>query len=345
MTLLKSVLLSPLHVASLATSAKSFRKNPVLGNPTLNRWGLHVARARLAERMADARRRRLTHLLSKEHREAFAEQGYVLVENVLTDEAFRTLSEEVEGTRFPTTERRLGEAVTRYVTLSPRILKQTPALDQFVNGGLFQGLMRYVASGNVDPVLRLQTIITDPGSGPRDNVTALHSYTFHSTSKGWMYLRDVTTEDGPFCFVPGSHRMTPARLAWEFEQSLSAAKAENGIHANGSFRVPEDAIASMGYPASVEFAVKANSMVIADTHGFHARRPSLRRSVRLAIYSDIRVSPFKPYAGPDIFDIPGLRNRKAELVDFSRSINAKITGRPQNHPYVGDLLPGDDPVV
>jgi hypothetical protein len=39
-------LLAPLHVLALGTGAKSFRDNPVIGNCTLNRLGLHVAEAR-----------------------------------------------------------------------------------------------------------------------------------------------------------------------------------------------------------------------------------------------------------------------------------------------------------
>ena len=52
-----SWLLAPVHVAALATGAKSFRDNPIIGSPALNRAGLHVARMRLAERMAERRRR------------------------------------------------------------------------------------------------------------------------------------------------------------------------------------------------------------------------------------------------------------------------------------------------
>ena len=41
-------LLAPLHAAALVTAAKSFRDNPILGSPALNRAGLHVARMRAA---------------------------------------------------------------------------------------------------------------------------------------------------------------------------------------------------------------------------------------------------------------------------------------------------------
>lgn len=338
------ILLAPVHAAALATGVSSFRDNPILGSPALNRRGLHRKRILLAERMADARRRRLTHLLSKPHREAFEEQGYVLVENALPDEAFRALSEEVETTRFPAREMKQGDTVTRFITLSPAILARTPHLERFVNGRLFQGLMRYVGSFNGDPYVTLHTVLTNPGTGPKDPQTLFHSDTFHATAKGWMFLRDVAVEDGPFSYVPGSHRLTPGRLAWEHEQSLTAAQSKNFIHARGSFRATEEELRAMGYPPFVAFPVPANSLVIADTHGFHARRPSARPSTRLAVYGSLRVNPFSPLAGPSLYDLPGLRNRKAQMLDLQRALVAKITGKAEGQPYVGDLYPGDPPV-
>ena len=70
-----SWLLAPWHVAALATGAKSFRDNPVIGSSTLNRAGLHVARVRLAHRMAEWRRQRLSALVCEEDRAAFERDG------------------------------------------------------------------------------------------------------------------------------------------------------------------------------------------------------------------------------------------------------------------------------
>ena len=57
------VLKMPLYAAELATGAKSFRDNPLIGSRRLNEAGLHAKRIKLAESMADSRRRRLEHLL------------------------------------------------------------------------------------------------------------------------------------------------------------------------------------------------------------------------------------------------------------------------------------------
>src|SRR5690349_24035214 len=72
-----SWLFAPWHIAALATGAKSFRDNPVIGSPTLNRAGLHLARVMLAHRMAEWRRRRLSALVCEEDRAAFERDGFI----------------------------------------------------------------------------------------------------------------------------------------------------------------------------------------------------------------------------------------------------------------------------
>jgi hypothetical protein len=341
---LKDILLSPLHAAAIATTASSFQDNPIIGSPSLNRRGLHIGRVRLAEAMADRRRRSLQRLVAPEHREAFAEQGFVAVPNALPDEAFAALKAEIKSNRFPAREMKQGNAVTRFITLSPETLRRLPALRGFVRGPLFQGLLRYVASANADPLFALHTVLTNPKKGASDPQTKFHSDTFHATAKGWLFLRDVEDADGPFSYVPGSHRMTPGRLEWEHEQSLRAHEHVNGHHAKGSFRATAAEISAMGYGPALTFPVKANTFVVADTHGFHARARSTRPSTRLALYGSVRRNPFSPVTGLDPYDLPGLRGRRAQLQDFAWGLASRVSGKPESQPLVGNVY-ADDPAV
>ncbi len=52
-------------------------------------------------------------------------------------------------------------------------------------------------------------------------------------------------------------------------------------------------------PAPRIFAVPANTLVVADTFGFHARGPSAGRSLRVEIWAYGRRSPFVPWAAFD----------------------------------------------
>jgi hypothetical protein len=331
----------PLHAAALLTGEKSFIDNRVIGSPALNRRGLHVARVAMAERMADWRRRRLARFADPADRDAFARDGFVIRRNALPPELFARLSAEIETRAFEAREMRQGAAVTRFIDLSPALLARAPALAETARGSLFQGLLGYVASTDADPVLYLHTVLTNPDRGAPDPQTAFHSDTFHATAKGWLFLRDVAEEDGPFRYVPGSHRLTPGRRAWEQAQSEIAANSTNRLHARGSFRATADEIAAMGFGEAVSFAVPANTLVVADTHGFHARGPSLRPSVRVALYGSLRRNPFLPWTGLDPMSLPGLRGRKGVAFGAWLDFRESLLGKRSPQPRVGAVRPGD----
>src|SRR5687767_11895147 len=109
----RNVMLAPWWTLQLATGAKSFRDNPVLGSRTLNRWGLHVARRRAAMRLAALRRAQLAHALSKEEREFFDTNGYLVRQNAV--QGFGPFLDEVKSLRAPAREMRQGQAITRHI--------------------------------------------------------------------------------------------------------------------------------------------------------------------------------------------------------------------------------------
>src|SRR5438132_582901 len=83
---------------------------------------------------------------------------------------------------------------------------------------------RYIGSRDAEPVAWIQSILRHACDGPPDPQTALHADTFHPTVKAWLFLTDVAADQGPFTYVPGSHRLSPERLAWERRMSLAAAR-------------------------------------------------------------------------------------------------------------------------
>jgi hypothetical protein len=331
----------PIWLAELASGAKSFKNNPIIGSPWLNERGLHIARLRQAESMADSRRRRLTHLVDSEDAESFARDGYVMRRNALPADVFARLRRQVEEHEFPAQEMLQGNAVTRFIPITRAMMDTHAELGAFVRGRLFQGLLRYVAAANADPISFIHTVFAEPHRGPRDPQTLFHSDTFHSTAKAWYFLTDVAEDGGPLTYVPGSHRMTPARLAWEREQSLTARSNVNSHHASGSFRVSDEQLRDMGYAAPARIAVPANTLVVADTHGFHARAASERPTVRLSLYGSLRRNPFVPWTGLDLFSLPGLKGRQAEIHDAINTWQAQRGASGQ--PPVGPVKPLDPP--
>ena len=55
----------PWQLLQLATQAKSFEANYLIGNPKLNEMGLHVCRRSLADKLGSYRRRKLNALMTE----------------------------------------------------------------------------------------------------------------------------------------------------------------------------------------------------------------------------------------------------------------------------------------
>ena len=318
---------SPLWLAGVAGTDKSFADNPIIGSPTLNRWGLHVQRLKIAARLADARRRRLAPAVAPEHREAFDRDGVVVIRDFMPADAFAALKEAIAARTFEAREMRQGKAVERMIPLGTRLLDDLPEARRYVDDPRLKPLIHYAGSRTGEPIFYLQTVIVDPTQGRADPQTSFHTDTFHSTTKAWFFLSDVGEDDGPFTYVPGSHKLTPQRLAWEYEQSLSASTVENRHHAVGSFRISEAELERIGCRKPVKMAVPANTLVVGDTHGFHARGPSVRPSARPVIHAYMRRNPFLPWTGLDPLELPGVRGRVLDLYLGFLDGQERLTGR------------------
>ena len=306
-------LLAPLWVLQLATGAKAFSDNPLIGSRRLNRLGLHIARARLAHAMADWRRRRLRRFVSAADAAAFARDGFVCLPDFLPAERFAALRDETLGYAGAAREHRQGDTITRRIALDPEALGALPAARSLLQDRRWRGLIRYVWSYDAEPLLYIQTILAQRFDSYPDPQTALHADTFHPTVKAWLFLTDVDDADGPLTYVAGSHRLTRARLAWERDRSVRARDELDRLSSRGSFRIGEDELATLGLPLPTRFAVPANTLVVADTSGFHARGFAAHPSVRVEIWADGRRNPFLPWVGFDLAGLPGLAERRVRL--------------------------------
>jgi hypothetical protein len=294
--------------------------------------------------MADARRRRLASLVEAADAAALDRDGIVVKPDALPADSFARLRAAIDATPVAAREMRQGGTVTRLAEVGPALVGAIPDLGLFMRGGPFQNLLRYAAAADAEPLVYLHCVFATADTAQRDPQTVLHSDTFHATAKGWLFLDDVEEADGPFTYVPGSHRLTPGRIAWERDQSLSAHRHPDRIHARGSFRASPQDMAAMGYPQPRAYPVRANTLVIADTHGFHARARASRASARPAIYGSLRRNPFLPWAGGDLFSVPGLQGRKTALFGAWQTLGDTRLGLPSGQPAVGHVCLTAQPV-
>lgn len=302
-------LLLPLSVLRLASGYKSFT-DPLLGSPSLNRRGLHVWRLRLAHEIASRRRKRLQQLVPQEDRAFFAENGFVEKRNLLSPDDYAALLEEIRGLVAPAREMTEGNAVTRRIAVTPGLLARAPVLRRLLGSPEWRGLTRYVGGFRAEPIVCIQTIFGSAAGDKTDPQTRLHMDTFHPTMKAWFFLEDVQPDQGPFTYVPGSHRPTTRRLAWHKRRSVLASQ---GAGKGGAFRVADEQLHLLRLPERRAFAVPGNTLVVADTFGLHARGHSLQPSTRVEIYASMRPNPFNPFTFLDTALLPFVHGRKVVI--------------------------------
>ena len=230
-------LILPISVLRIFSGYKSFA-DPLIGSSWLNRRGLHVWRVRRTHAIANWRRKRLENLLSEEDRNAYAANGFVVKKNVIPPADYAALLSELRALSAPAREMTEGGAVTRRIAVTPEVLRKAPALARFLQSREWRGLTRYIGGFNSDPIVCIQTIFgagADHGKSS-DPQTRLHMDTFHPTMKAWLFLEDVAPDEGPFTYVPGSHKPTPQRLAWQQQKSIEACEAKAK---GGAFRIAD----------------------------------------------------------------------------------------------------------
>jgi hypothetical protein len=118
----------------------------------------------------------------------------------------------------------------------------------------------------------------------------LHVDTFHPAFKVFLYQHDVKIENGPFCYVPKSHKNTESKLKFLFQVSKDRSRRilkenlvreDDPIVWNDSFRLTKDTIhenvndklKNLGLGEEYIIEVGANTLIVADTSGFHRRYP------------------------------------------------------------------------
>lgn len=325
---LKSVVLAPIWLIQLATTAKSFLDHPLIGSQRLNRMGLHRSRVRIADALCRWRRSRLARHVPREWREAFDRDGFVVIENVVPEADFAELQGALLTSEWEAREMRQGDAITRRIAVDPPMLASVPQLDRLLARKDINALFHYVASFRTTPLHYVQTIVSKSGGNEPDPQETVHADSFHSSMKAWLFLRPVALEDGPFTYVRGSHRFTPERIEWEYRRSLADPKAIDRLSARGSPRVNDNDLAAMKLGKAEALPVPANTLVVADTGGFHARGAAQRSGERVEIWSYARRNPFLPWLGGDLLSLPGIAERRIGWLWALRDRLEKQIGQP-----------------
>ena len=334
----------PVHALRVATAAKSFEKNPVLGSPALNRQGLHLLRREWARRMAERRRALLGQALPPEDRAALLRDGFLVRENFLPDETFAAMRAEIFSQRIEAREYIDGYSLTRLIPLDAQTLGRLPATAAALAFPPYQALHDYANSFRQKPFQFVQTIFSNFRAAEPDIQSDFHIDTFHPTVKSWLFLEDVAEGEAGFTYVPGSHLPNRRHLAWERRVSIGAATSPDRSTREGSLRIEPDELARLGYEPPRKFAARANTLIVADTSGFHRRGVTDRQTRRIAIWSYARSTPFKPWPGGDFIGALGLDKRAVRLFWAVQDMVKRARGKTGGWGWVGKRCATDAPL-
>lgn len=328
LSFVRHAVLMPFWLAQVFTQEKFFARNPVIGNRWLNEHGLHTARVAAACRLAEARRRRLARRIPDEDRQLLDRDGFVIKRDFLPPEVFAALLAQIRSLRAPARQMIEGDTVTRHIALDSTVLDLVPAARQLLDLPQYRNLISYAGSSAAAPMVYVQTVLSGTVEGAPDPQTELHTDTFHPTVKAWLFLTDVAADAMPFVYVPGSHRLTPQRLAWERRMSIEASRQPHDTYRQPQPRltraVSPAMLGELGLPPPRAISVPANTLVVADTFGFHARGVSATPASRVEIWAIGRRNPFLPWTGLDPWSLAALGRRKPLIYWKSVDLLEKI---------------------
>jgi len=259
----------------------------------LNKKGLHVYRSLLANKIYQSR-----NYSQKKEIDVLNKKGILIIDNFLSDKEFK----KVEDTFLKVKEQ------------FPDGKHIKAKVSNFFNNNLdYLNLIKECAhvkefsDDTLDNVPRSEFWYHKHESNdPQYN---FHSDTFHPTIKCWLYIEDITEEQGPFQYIPFSNLYTKTRMLWDYENSnmnsdddLWRKRAEpNGrlgsfrIHSNSSTDIELKELKRMGYEANISSCAPKNTLVIANTFGYHKRGIGEVGTFRSTLTSQYRPVAFGVY--------------------------------------------------
>ncbi len=299
---------------SLFTAKKQF-DDPWIGHAGLNRHGLHQRRMVVAEGLKKFRRSMVpnqpAHL--EGHLEALDRDGYVAINGFLPDAQHKGLVEETDravdaaereapvkenleqgfGAKRPFNggfDRYDGGTLNRFIDIDPQ---KMPNVAAFTRNKDLSALTRSIVGlPHQARKTNIYFVLHGKEEANPDLQKEMHRDTFFSAMKFWYFPKPVEEADGPFVYVPGSHKLDAKRLAWEQENANEAIATHAQPNIGGSFRVREEDLAGLGLPAPVAVTCPGNTLVIANVLGFHRRGHAEAGRKRLSLYGWQRPHPF-----------------------------------------------------
>ena len=272
-------------------------QNHIVPSPLANKIGVPVLRTLLADILIKLRR--LKNCRPKDdYEKKLIGDGIVVIPNFLPDEDFKELKSEFDNNISISENVKIVKKGSMQVNIrkvEQNEYEKFPAMKKFARN---KQLIRLISVGEgikvVDELKKFdleKTIFGDPDKDTDGNVPFHADIHFHS-HKVLYYMSDVTEEGGPFVYCKNSHLNNLDRLLFEFKRGQL-----KDAHIEG-WRIQEhldkkffnnyfNKLKNQEY----KVACPANTLVIANVHGFHKRGESISGVERSLIRIPYRYNP------------------------------------------------------
>jgi hypothetical protein len=277
-------------MSPLADVAKVFTDAKAVDSRALNRAGVQPFRTVVARSLYKLRRGSDDPIVNE-----LAQNGIVVLEDFLSDADFTAVEQEAEAfmaATVPTYTHHWGTTevehfhLTQLTNLTSDAGDTYPHLDRWreqdrVRQLVADGERRNGTAYHGSSLVERLTLgdYSDP-----DSQTDLHVDTFFNTHTIWLYLDDVTEANAPLEYVLGSHRIDWVRLRHDYHASVHAEVKK-------SRRVTDEEVQARGLqPRKVTCG--RNTLVIANTCGYHRRSVGEPGQTRRSLYMIFRSNPF-----------------------------------------------------
>ena len=258
----------------------------------LNSLGLHIYRILLAHQIHEKRNPVLDGAA-----DSYSRNGYVKINNFLPLDEFRGLRERFEKETHYNPSMKINFNDSSFFLRYPEFIVlikkccHIRSLSADAPAGVPRSQFWNLQHDGTDPQYRF------------------HTDTFHPVCKMWLYLGDIDKESGPLTLVKGSHQPTLHRLRWELETSLMLpgsdlwhTRVQKGGRP-GPFRILEGSteeeelqeLERIGYNDIVRLTGAANTLIIANTRGFHKRGEACPGTPRQQLTVQYRSKAFGVY--------------------------------------------------
>ena len=273
-----------------------FTTDKLIKSPFLNKIGLQIWRIKLADLIF---RLKAKHVNDKYDTEIsnYLHNGYIKFDEFLSPKEFAEVKSECvlikETEDWRKYGRKDGPNQIFMFDLNKLDRKKYPAIFKFLNHekliAIFSGAeKKQIKLDDGRVAIQFQYLIQGEEDGTHDPETDLHADTFFNTNKAWLYLDDVKMENGPFVYVPKTNKVNlPNRINREYSYSLEK-------NAKGSRRVTQVEMVELGLEEKI-FTCQANTLVMANTLGYHKRFRGKAGYDRLTLAISVRFNPFNPF--------------------------------------------------